>query len=214
MGWFSDIASDPVRLGTAIGTGGASELFRPGAPGGKVLEGAQKGWDDLSGKTAEEAAKDAARLQAAAGDRALAENMRQFDIGQENLAPWLKAGKGALSEQQSLMGMGGDTAGQMRALQASPGYQARLLQGQKGLNAGLAASGGMGSGKSITAGSMYNQDYASNEYGNRLNQLAAMSGTGQTTANQMGGLGANYAQQQGNIWTGVANAQGAAGMRP
>ena len=110
------------------------------------------------------------------------------------------------------MGFGGDTSGMMRALQASPGYQARLMQGERALKAQIAASGGFGSGKALTAATQYGQDYASNEYGNRLNQLAAMSDAGQSTSSTMGGLGTNFAANQGNIWTGVANAQGAAGM--
>lgn len=206
MGFFDDIVRDPVRLGAAVATMGASEVARP------ILQQGEGVWNTLSGKDAADAAEEAARLQAAGGDRALAENRRQFDIGQENLAPWLAAGRGALAEQQTLMGMGGDTAGAMRALQSTPGYQSRLLQGQRSNAAGLSARGGMGSGKSLVAGNMFNQEFASNEYGNRLNQLAALSGTGQSTANTMGGLGANYATQQGNIYTGVANAQGAAGM--
>jgi hypothetical protein len=212
------VTKDPWRAAAAIGTGGQSEISGAGAataqggPVSGVLKGAEGVWNTISGKNAEDAAKEAARLQAAGGDKALAENMRQFDISQQNLAPWLTAGRGALAEQQTLMGMGGDSAGALRALQSSPGYQQRLLQGQRGLAAGIGARGGMGSGKALTAGSIFNQDYASNEYGNRLNQLAGLAGTGQSTATTMGGLGANYAQQQGNIYTGVANAQGAAGM--
>jgi hypothetical protein len=138
--------------------------------------------------------------------------MRQFDIGQKNLAPWLAAGTTALGEQQKLMGLNGDSAGAMRSLQSSPGYQSRLLAGQRSNTAGLSARGGMGSGKSLVAGNMFNQDFASSEYGNRLNQLAGLSGTGQATANTMGNLGAQFGQNQGNIYTGVANAQGAAGI--
>lgn len=185
----------------AVATGGAS-----------LLPGTKQAWDDITGKSGADAAERAAALQQAAADRATAENARQFDIGQANLAPWLKSGRKALAEQEALMGLGGDTSGMMRALQASPGYQARLLQGQRALQASQAAGGGLGSGKALTAASEYNQDYAANEYGNRLNQLAGLSGTGQSTASTMGGLGANYAMNQGNIWTGMANAQGAAGM--
>jgi hypothetical protein len=209
---LSDLANVATGGGYAMATGDTGSLASPEGAVGNTLKGVEGAWNTISGKSAEEAAKEAARLQAAGGDKALAENMRQFDIGQQNLAPWLTAGRGALAEQQALMGMGGDAAGAMRSLQSSPGYQARLLQGQRGLAAGIGARGGMGSGKALTAGSIFNQDYASNEYGNRLNQLAGLAGTGQATAGTMSGLGANYAQQQGNIYTGVANAQGAAGM--
>lgn len=136
-----------------------------------------------------------------AADQALAETRRQFDIGQANVQPWLSAGKTALGSQLDLMGLPGGTTGgsadQMAALQASPGYQFRLDQGRRGLDAGIAARGGMGSGKAATGVIDYNQNFASNEYGNRLNQLAGLSGTGQTQANQSFNQGMNYAGQVG-----------------
>jgi hypothetical protein len=179
---------------------------------GSTLPGFKQVFNSLTGQSAVDAAERAAQGQQAATDRATAENTRQFDIGQQNLAPWLAAGRRGLAEQESLLGLGGDNAGAMRSLQSSPGYQFRLSQGLKGLNAGLAARGGMGSGKSIAAGTDYNQNFASNEYGNRLSQLAGISNTGQTTGNQLAGFGANYAGNQGNLWTQNANAQGAADM--
>lgn len=222
--------------------------------------------DDLTGKNSSKAASQAAALQAQATDRATAENTRQFDIGQANLAPWLSAGKGGLSAQQDLMGLGryeddvfdqqgydaavdasgmarrrggsifssqnraarkapnkldfttkgkyipGDMSASLAALQSSPGYQFRLKQGRQGLDAGLAAMGGMGSGRAMKAGIDYNQNFASNEYGNRLSQLAGLSGTGQATGAGMAGQGMQYANTQGNLWTNNANAQGAAGI--
>lgn len=163
-----------------------------------------------------QAAEEAARLQQNATNLSAEELRRQYEIGQNNLAPWMRAGRGALTEQQKLMGLGlggaEGSAESLAALQSSPGYQFRLQQGQQGLESGLAARGGMGSGKSMAAGNEYNQNFASNEYNNRLNQLASLSGTGQTTASGMANLGANYGQNMGNIWQGNANAQGAAGI--
>lgn len=158
------------------------------------------------------AANAAAQAQQNAANLSLDEMRRQFDISQNNQAPWLRAGQQALSQQQALMGLGGDTQAAMNALVNSPGYQNRLQQGQRGLDASLAARGGLGSGKALTAASDWNQNFASNEYGNRLNQLAGLSGTGQSTAANLGNQGMNYAQGMGNIWQNAANAQGAAGI--
>lgn len=191
MGWLEDAAS--------VATLGASN-WGPG-----VI-------NSLSGKDAADAAAEAARLQGEAGDRATAENRRQFDLTRGDLAPWMAAGRRALTEQEALMGLGGDTTGAMRTLQNSPGYRSRMLEGERALKAATFAGGGVGSGKAITAATRYNQDYASNEFTSRLNQLAALSGTGQATASNLGQYGANYAANQGNLWTGVANAQGAAGI--
>jgi len=158
------------------------------------------------------AARRAAEGQQNAANMSLEEMRRQYELSQSNLAPWLRAGRLALTEQQALMGLGGDTQSAMTALRNAPGYQARLQQGERALAGSTAARGGMGSGKAMTAATGWGQDYASNEYANRLNQLAGLSGTGQSTAGSLADLGQNYAQGMGNIWQSAANAQGAAGI--
>lgn len=155
------------------------------------------------------AADRASRAQQAAADKAMGLQSEQYQLSREDMAPWLKAGKGALEEQQALMGLGGDTAGAMRSLQSSPGYQFRQQQGLRSLEGGLAARGGMGSGKSMAAGQNYTQGFASNEYGNRLSQLAGLSGTGQSAAAGQGQQSMQYAGNMGNLMTGQANAYGA-----
>lgn len=159
-----------------------------------------------------QAASNAAEGQQQASDLTLAEMNRQFDLQQSQMYPWLQAGQGALTEQQALMGLGGDTQGALASLMNAPGYQFRLQEGQRGLEGGLAARGGMQSGKAMTAATQYGQNFASNEYANRLNQLAGLSGTGMSAAGNMGAAGTNYAGNMGNVLMGNANAQGAAGM--
>ena len=143
-----------------------------------------------------------------AADKATDELRRQFDIGQTNAAPWLEAGKNALGAQQDLMGLGANgPEAQLSSLMNSPGYKFRRNQGNKNLEASSAARGGMGSGKAMTAMSQYGQDYASNEYGNRLNQLAGVSGTGQVQANNNMNAGMNYAGEMGNASLAGAQAR-------
>ncbi len=161
---------------------------------------------------ASDAANEAARLGAEATGKAIDESKRQFDIGQENLAPWLAAGKSALTEQQNLMGLNGDSSSSLASLQSSPGFQFRLKTGRQGLDASSAARGGMGSGKAATAASGWNQEFASDEYGKRLNQLAGLSGAGQTTGTTLANQGANFAGKQSDLLTGLAGYQGSAGM--
>jgi len=154
----------------------------------------------------------ASGAQQAAIRQSLEEQRRQFEIGQANMSPWLQAGRRAVTAQQELMGLGGDSANQLAALANSPGYRFRLQQGQQGLESGLAARGGMGSGKAMAAANEYGQNFASNEYANRLNQLAGLAGTGQTAAQNMGTMGANYAQNYGGTLQGGANALGSAAI--
>ena len=207
--------------GAGAGSGAGAGLAGAGATAGgsSMVPWALGGLGALggiySGNQAAQAARDAAAMQQDATNRATAENARQFDIGQQNLAPWLQAGTNALASQQSLMGLTGHStpADTLAQLQMDPGYQFRMEQGQKAFDSSaLARRGGFGSGSALTSAINYNQGAASQEYGNRLNQLAGISNTGQTTGNQLGAMGANYANNQGNLWTGNANAQGAAGI--
>jgi hypothetical protein len=95
--------------------------------------------------------------------------------------------------------------------QNDPGYQFRLDQGMKALQNSAAAKGGLLSGNTATALNNWVQNDASNEYGNvynrafgefqqryniynqnqntQYNRLAALSGTGQTTATTLGQQG-------------------------
>lgn len=57
-----------------------------------------------------EATQAAANTQAAATDRSAAETKRQFDISQENQAPWLDTGSAANNRLAYLMGLGGGTS--------------------------------------------------------------------------------------------------------
>jgi hypothetical protein len=177
-----------------------------------TLSGIGSAWEDLTGASATKAAEEAARLQAGATGQSVEETKRQFNIGQENLAPWLRGGRKGLSEYLALMGLEGDTAGAMRSLTSSPGYQYRLNQGTRGMEAGSAARGGTGSGKALIAANKFGQEFVSNEYGNRLAQLIGLSGQGQASAAGQAAAGMNYAGNLSNLYTGLANAQGAAGM--
>lgn len=90
-----------------------------------------------------------------------------------------------------------------------PGYQFRLNEGTKGIDRASAARGGYDSGSTLKALARYNQDYASNEFGNAYNRdasdksrtygfLSGTAGAGQNAAGTLAGLGANAAQSQAN----------------
>lgn len=104
-----------------------------------------------------------------------------------------------------------------------PGYEFRLNEGQRTLERGAAAAGGLLSGGFGRRAIRYGQDYASNEYQNVYNRIANIAGLGQVssgraaqgaylTSQQVGGaLGnAGYARAsgytaRGNAWTGALN---------
>lgn len=63
--------------------------------------------DDFTGvESAQDAAREAAGLQAQGAQAGIAEQRRQFDITQEQLAPFREAGASALEQQRILLGLG------------------------------------------------------------------------------------------------------------
>jgi hypothetical protein len=198
----------PIATGLAIGLGVASAAA---SVGGAALasHGANK-----AASTQAQAAEDAANLQHQDAQDALAFSKQQYSDQQKNMAPWLEAGKTDLATlQKSLPEL---TAGFNEKFQAptdvteknDPGYQFRLQEGLKMLDNSAAAKGGLLSGNTLRGEQNYTQDYASNEYGNvynramqeyqnrfnidsanktrKFNDLASLSGVGQTTATQLG----------------------------
>ncbi|CAB4187336.1 hypothetical protein UFOVP1155_18 [uncultured Caudovirales phage] len=128
----------------------------------------------------------------------------QFDAGKAYQTPWYEAGKNALTAQNDLMGLGANgSAGQLAALQSAPGYQFRKQLGQQGFDSGVASRGGMGSGKAATGAIEYNQNFASNEYGNRLAQLSGVSQQGQRAGTDIANQGNAFAQNQAQLGANV-----------
>jgi hypothetical protein len=89
--------------------------------------------------------------------------------------------------------------------QTDPGYQFRFEEGQRALDRGAAARGGLLSGGYGRKAIRYGQGFASNEFGNVYNRIANIAGLGQVGAGQSGG----YAMQAGQ---GMGNAAGNAGF--
>lgn len=90
------------------------------------------------------------------------------------------------------------------SFQTDPGYQFRFEEGQRALDRGAAARGGLLSGGYGRKAIRYGQGFASNEYTNVYNRIANIAGMGQT-ANQFAG---NAALNAGANMSGAAAAQG------
>jgi hypothetical protein len=109
---------------------------------------------------------------------------------------------------QSQPGQAG--APNLNAFFTSPGYQFRRDEGTRGIERTAAARGGAASGNALRALSEFNQNLASNEFGNYFNQLAGISGIGQTATNQTAAYGADHAATAGRnaLYAGDARASG------
>jgi len=208
LGTLGNIASGVNTASNVVG-GGSSSNFLSDLTGlsGNALGSLASGAASLYGANqASNSAADAASISAASSDKALAEQRRQFDVGQTNQTPWMTAGKSALGSQLDLMGLPGGTTGSptnsLAELQKTPGYAFRLDQGNRGEAARTASRGGMGSGKAYESAINLNQNMASSEYGNRLSQLSSLSGQGQAAASGMAAQGQNYANTASNTIIG------------
>ncbi len=154
-----------------------------------------------------DAAGDAAEAQAASSTAAVAENRRQFNKTQANLRPFLKAGQRALIEQRSLLGLNGEGRQQnaFDRFKDSPGQAFLRERGERALLQNQAAIGGLGGGNVRSALQEQGIGFAQQQYNQYANQLAGLSGMGNTTATNLGTIGAQSANAIGqNLQIGGA----------
>ncbi len=195
-------------LGSAIGLGGPA-VVGTGLALGSSLIGA-------------DAAKKAARIQADAANRAADLQMQQFLQTREDFAPWRETGARALGQLE------GNLPELTRRFSLSdfevdPGYFFRLSEGQKAIDRAAAARGRWNAPATAMALSRFNQDLASQEFGNAFNRfnlgqtneynrLAGLAGTGQTAVSQLGQLGQQNVNSLANLLTSGAAAQASGRM--
>jgi hypothetical protein len=182
------------------------------------------------------AAAQSAAAQREAADKSIAAQREMFDIGRADLAPYREGGTTAQNQLMTLLGIGGDKTAQgygrcakdfgMSDFTTDPGYQFRLEQGMKALNASAAAKGMGQSGANIKGATEYGQNLGSQEYQNAFNRyqtnrtaqlapLQSLYAGGQAaaagSAAQAGTLGANLGQTYTGLGQGLAQAAVAGG---
>jgi hypothetical protein len=139
----------------------------------------------IGGAISSMGASDAASAQQDAADEAARIQMQMYQQSRADTAPWRKAGENALNTLTNKVNAGPGT------FQQSPGYQARLEEGQRGIERATSARGGIGGGKMSKDLARYGQNYATNDYQNFLNNYytslapyQSLSGEGMTMASQ------------------------------
>lgn len=211
-----------IGAGTAGGgllssLGGAGSLIGPAASLASGALGAA-----ASGKAAN------AQVQSAQEANRLQERMWLKNL--ELNEPFRQAGVSGLNRLQELTGTGGnpnspDYGMTQREFSPAdflagrdPGYQFRMDEGLKAVEAGAAARGGLYSGAGMKDLVKYGQNVASDEWGKsfdrygvnqqrKLNPLQSLAGMGQTTSANLGQAGQNYGAQAGQNITGAGNAR-------
>jgi len=155
-------------------------------------------------------ASKAASASKDAANTASATELQMFDQARADEAPWRDAGGKALTLQQALLGMGGNSAAANAAFnqyQNSDGYKFRMGQGEQAVQRSAAARGGLNSGATLKALMEYGQGVGSDEFQRYYGDLAGMSGTGASMATTTGNQGIQTGNQIGQNTINAGNAR-------
>ena len=159
-------------------------------------------------KQAGKAAERAGATQAAAAEKGIAEQRRQFDALIELMAPYVGAGEGALGQQQALIGLQGAEAQQQAigGFEQSPIFQAMTRQGEEAILQQASATGGLRGGNVQAALSQFRPQVLNALIEQQYNRLGGISTLGQASAAGQASQGVASASNIANL---LAN-QGAA----
>lgn len=181
------------------------------------------------------AAKEAARTQAAAADRSTQTQLDMYGqtVGREH--PFVQAGTNALTELQRLLGvgepggarganpilamlgLGGSAPGiDPKTFVGSPGYQYQVQQGENAITNAASRTGGLG-GNALRALQQNGQGLANQSWSqfigmssgaweNMLKNLSGLVQGGQSAAANLGGIGTRVAEGVGSNMVGAGNA--------
>ena len=192
---------------TALGSGVLNNLLggggqAGGAGGSSLLQDLLFGGGTLaSGIYGADTAKDAAKLQAEAVDKALGSIQTGYNTGRADLQPYYSTGTKSLAEIANLQGQNGRQQQQeaFNRFTVSPDYQFRFGEGQKALQNTAAAKGSLYSGNTAKALTDYGQGMASQEYGNYYNRLNDTTKQGALTAGTLANLSTDYFGNQADL---------------
>lgn len=153
-----------------------------------------------SGIIGANAAKDASNAQVEASKRATSAIESASQKAEGYTAPWLEGGKAAFEQYMGELGLSKTGAGGtpfQSQFTATPDYQFRVNEGEKGVVGNLNRLGMKNSGAALKALTRFREDIAGREYGSYLDRLSGVSSAGQqtaeNTANRTVNSGANIA---------------------
>lgn len=154
------------------------------------------------------AAKKAAAAQERAANQDIAFQKETRDIIRGDLAQYRTGGEAAQRAIDFELGLGARPDG-YQGFTATPGYEFRLGEGQRALEASAAARGGLYSGAAMRDALKLGQDYGSNEYGNYFARLGARADTGMNAASMSGQASQQAAAGVSNALGNIGNARAA-----
>lgn len=145
-------------------------------------------------------AKKAARAQEQLGREALALEARQFEQTRTDFAPWREAGTRGLAALEAMLQPGYDHT-------PSPGYQHRFREGQRAVESGAAARGGLYSGKTLKDLIRFGEGEAAADFDADWNRKAGLAGIGQSTTTSLAQLANASTGRRSDLLTQIGNAR-------
>jgi hypothetical protein len=144
------------------------------------------------GLIASSGASHAANVQNQADQAAINEQRRQFNVTDQELAPFRQAGQAGLTGFGNLLGTNGGTAQQaaITALQASPYYQSLYRNGLEANLQNASATGGLRGGNEQYGLANFGADTLAQVIQNQLGNLGGLAQLGLGATNSTGAFGA------------------------
>jgi hypothetical protein len=144
------------------------------------------------GLIASHGASKAAQIQNQADQAAIQEQQRQFNVTDQELAPFRQAGLGGLSGYGDLVGTNGGPAqaAAIQALQASPYYQSLYNNGLEATLQNASATGGIRGGNTQLGLARFGSDTLAQIIQNQLGNLGSLAQLGLGATNSTGAFGA------------------------
>ena len=158
------------------------------------------------------AAKDAAKTQGKAADKAIALQREMYETSRSDLQPWAGTGGAANSSIAAMYGLptatnpqGGQAFSEsaLAAFRNSPDYQVSLKEGIRAQDLSAASKGNLLSGGQRKAVADYASDLSSMKFGQYMDNLFKISGMGQNAA---AGQGSAAMQTGSNISNNIISA--------
>ncbi len=162
----------------------------------------------LGGITGGKGARKAAKTTAAAYQKGINEQARQFNVTQENFSPYLQAGQRGLASYLDLLGLnGGDTQqSAISALQQSPQFTSLYDTGADTILQNAAATGGLRGGNTQNSLARFGSELLNQVIQQQLGNYGGLISTGSGSTSQLGQLG----QQNNSAISGLLGQQGQA----
>lgn len=159
----------------------------------------------ITGALASRSQRKATKAQTKGIETGIGEQRRQFDITQEQAAPFRDAGLRALERQEILLGLRGAEEQQagFNVLAESPGQRFLQERARKNLVRSAAAIGGLGGGNVRSALIEQGVGFAQQDLQNEIARLGQVAGQGQAITQTLGQQRQGFA---GDIQRGLQTA--------